>query len=86
MKQGQIWSEEYDAPVSPTFAPRRDPAPPTQIKIDIGKCEIIRNEYGYYYLYMQGKEIKRLTFSEYLKYRHYVMRVTDNSDPRIKGR
>lgn len=81
MKEGQYWSTEYDSPVSKTFY-RQEAATASskQVKIDITKCEIVRNEYGYYYLYLKGKEIKQLTFEEYLKYRYYVIRVIDRAE------
>lgn len=82
MKEGQFWSEEYDSPVSKTFYKGTGALAPVskQVKIDISKCIIIRNEYGYYYLYLNGKEIKKLSFEEYLKYRYFVIKVVDEAE------
>lgn len=42
------------------------------VKIDIAKCNIVINEFGYIDLMLNGVKIKRLTFSQFLKYKGYV--------------
>lgn len=73
MKADQIWSEKYDAPVSETFADQRS-TPAKGYKIDITKCEI-RESYGFYYLYLNGRRLKQITFTEFLKFRHVVKKI-----------
>ena len=71
MKSGQIWSVEYDCYVSHTFLPRKE----KPIKLDITNCIIKISIFGFYYLWMQGKEIKKLNFDEYLFYKKYVKKI-----------
>jgi len=73
MKQGQIWSDQFDCYVSRTFAPETQQS--SAFKIDITKCEIIITPEGFYNLQLNGKKIKRIAFNEYMKYRKSVSRI-----------
>lgn len=68
MKAGQIWSEEFGCYVSRAFMPREEKS----IKFDITNCIIKISIFGFYYLYLKEKEIKKLNFDEFILYRKYV--------------
>jgi len=76
MKAGQIWSIEFDCYVSQTFMPRKD----NFIKLDITNCVIKISIFGIYYLYLKGKEIKKLDFDEFQKYKKYVKEIIDERE------
>lgn len=73
MKDGQLWSVEFDCYVSQTFMPRKEKS----IKLDITNCIIKLSIFGFYYLWLKGKEIKKLTFDEFLVYKKYVKKIID---------
>jgi hypothetical protein len=74
-RQNQVWNEEYGCYTSASFMP--DTVRVSNIKIDITKCDIIINKYGFIDLYQGIKRIKRLTIEQYLIYKNYVMKVED---------
>jgi len=76
MKPNQIWSEEYGCYVSRAFMPRKEPT----IKLDITNCIIKISVFGFYYLWLKGKQIKKLNFTEFLKYKKYVKEIIDEGD------
>lgn len=47
----------------------------SNIKIDITKCIIKFNAFGFIDLLLNEKRVKRLTFKEYLKFKAYVKNV-----------
>ena len=71
MKAGQIWSEEFGCYVSQTFMPKTEKA----IKLDITNCLIKISIFGFYYLWLRGKQIKKLNFDEFLLYKTYVKEI-----------
>ena len=80
MKYNQYWSLKYDCPVSLTFSDIAKTLPKNRITIDITKCIIRISPEGFYYLYFQGKRIKKLTFSEFMKYRKSVKEIIEEYD------
>ena len=71
MKSGQIWSEKFDCYVSQAFMPSQA----KNIKIDISKCVIKISEFGFYYLWLNGKKLKRIDFLQFQSYKNYVKEV-----------
>lgn len=74
MKQGQMWSTDYNCPVSVSFF--NGVSEYTRgIKLDITNCKIIITEFGMFELWLKKKRIKPLTFEEYMKYRKSVKEI-----------
>ena len=74
MKYERVWSEEYGCYVSTTFAPRKEKV----IKLDITNCVIKITIFGFYYLWLNGKRIKKLNFDEFLLYKGYVKKIIED--------
>lgn len=70
MRSDAIWNADgyWEAPSIPS-------KPTNNIKIDITHCDIIINELGYIDLRLKGSIIKRLTFTEFLRYKKYVISI-----------
>ena len=79
MKAGQLWSTEYGRPVSSAFYNMEEESP-IKLKIDITNCTIKISPFGYYYLWYKGKMLRKISFTEYLKYRDFVKKVEDMKD------
>ena len=79
-KEKKYWSEKLDCYVSRSFHNKESKQ--ANIKIDITKCDLVINEFGFYYLYLEGRSIKKLSFNEFQKYKRVVSSVINKKTVR----
>lgn len=75
MRNDAIWNENgyWESPPLQKSSEKN-------IKIDITKCVIVFNEFGFIDLTLEGKKLKRLKFNEYLLYKNYVKEIIRNDE------
>lgn len=66
----KVWSEDYGRYVAPCWL--QEKRINSKIKLDITKCTIVVNQFGFYELWLNDKEIKTISFKDYMIFKNYV--------------
>ena len=75
-----VWSNEYDAKVSSTYAKRK---PKNNTKLDLTKCTILITEFGFFYLKLKDRTVKQINFNQFMTYKKYVKEIVNEGYPII---